>query len=191
MNDNLRIFLGENLCKSLRCACQESFGYSVSEEKLCQKSHNQKQKLPMVGVTEQFSQRMLPTKFRFIWPSGFTEYYFSRNRSIGNKNGLWRLCLLTDWDEICNLIEDLLYMLPTKFGFIWGSGFRREDFLEIYQSEKRIASGGHVCKRQHAHRFFHLGVHVPFYLLLWVYIHIFGGAMYPLTLHLILGVQRK
>ena len=30
--------------------------------------------------------------------------------------------------------------------------------------------------------FFHLGVHVPFYL------H-FGGAMYPLTLHL--GVQRK
>ena len=134
---------------------------------------------------------MLPTKFRFIWPSGFTEYFFSRNRSIGNKNGLWRLCLLTDWDEICNLIEDLLYMLPTKFGFIWGSGFRREDFLEIYQSEKRIASGGHVCKRQHAHRFFHLEVHVPFYLLLWVYIQIFGGAMYPLTLHLILGVQRK
>ena len=42
---------------------------------------------------------------------------------------------------------------------------------------------------QHAHRFFHLGVHVPFYLHFWGYIQIFGGAMYPLTLHL--GVQRK
>ena len=42
---------------------------------------------------------------------------------------------------------------------------------------------------QYAHRFFHLGVHVPFYLHFWGYIQIFGGAMYPLTLHL--GVQRK
>jgi len=40
---------------------------------------------------------------------------------------------------------------------------------------------------QHAHRFFHLGV--PFYLHFWGYIQIFGGAMYPLTLHLV--VQRK
>ena len=29
-------------------------------------------------------------------------------------------------------------MLPTKFRFIWPSGFRREDFLEIDQSETRI-----------------------------------------------------
>ena len=42
---------------------------------------------------------------------------------------------------------------------------------------------------QYAHRFFHLGVHVPFYLHFWGYIQIFEGAMYPLTLHL--GVQRK
>jgi hypothetical protein len=42
---------------------------------------------------------------------------------------------------------------------------------------------------QHAHRFCHLGVHVPFYLHFWGYIQIFGGAMYPLTLYL--GVQRK
>ena len=32
---------------------------------------------------------------------------------------------------------------------------------------------------QHAQRFFHLGVHVPFYLHFWGYIQIFGGAMYP------------
>jgi hypothetical protein len=35
-------------------------------------------------------------------------------------------------------------MLPTKFRFIWQSGFR-EDFLEINQSETRIVCGGHVC----------------------------------------------
>jgi hypothetical protein len=29
--------------------------------------------------------------------------------------------------------------------FIWPSGFRGEDFLEINQSETRIACGGQVC----------------------------------------------
>ena len=38
-------------------------------------------------------------------------------------------------------------MLPTKFRFIWQSGFREEDFLEINQSETRIAFGGHACQR--------------------------------------------
>ena len=32
-------------------------------------------------------------------------------------------------------------MLPTKFRFIWPSGFRGEDFLETSQSETRIACG--------------------------------------------------
>ena len=37
-------------------------------------------------------------------------------------------------------------MLPTKFRFIWPKeSFRGEDFLEIDQSETRIACGGHVC----------------------------------------------
>jgi len=38
-------------------------------------------------------------------------------------------------------------MLSTKFQFIWESGFKGEDFLEINQSETRIACGSHVCKR--------------------------------------------
>jgi len=37
-------------------------------------------------------------------------------------------------------------MFPTKFRLIWLSSFREEDFLEIDQSETRIACGGHVCK---------------------------------------------
>jgi hypothetical protein len=41
-------------------------------------------------------------------------------------------------------IEDLPRMLPTKIRFIWPSGFRG-DFLDINQSETRIAFGGPVC----------------------------------------------
>jgi hypothetical protein len=36
-------------------------------------------------------------------------------------------------------------MIPTKFQFIWESGFRGEDFLEINHSKTRMACGGHVC----------------------------------------------
>jgi hypothetical protein len=32
-----------------------------------------------------------------------------------------------------------------QVSFIWESGFRGEDFLEINQSETRMACGGHVC----------------------------------------------
>ena len=41
-------------------------------------------------------------------------------------------------------IKGLPWMLPTKFRSIWPSGFRGDDFLEIDQSETRIACGGHV-----------------------------------------------
>ena len=36
-------------------------------------------------------------------------------------------------------------MLPTKFRFIWPSGFEGEDLKKIGRSETRIACGGHVC----------------------------------------------
>jgi hypothetical protein len=38
-------------------------------------------------------------------------------------------------------IDNLPKMLPTMSRFIWQSGFRVEDFLEINQSETRIALG--------------------------------------------------
>ena len=48
-------------------------------------------------------------------------------------------------------------MHPTKFRFIWQSGFRGEDFLEINQSETRIVCGGHGSGRneQSYQRTFH------------------------------------
>ena len=45
---------------------------------------------------------MLPTKFLFIWQSGFRGEVF-RNRSIRNNNCLWQPYLLMDRDEISNL----------------------------------------------------------------------------------------
>ena len=44
-----------------------------------------------------------------------------------------------------NLIQNLPWVLPAKFRFIWLLSFRGEDYLEIDQSERRIACGGHIC----------------------------------------------
>ena len=46
---------------------------------------------------------MLPTKFRFIWPSCFRGEDFFLNWPIRNKNCLWQPCALTNQDEMCNL----------------------------------------------------------------------------------------
>jgi len=42
-------------------------------------------------------------------------------------------------------IDDLPRMHPIIFRFILQTGFTKEDFLEINQSETSIAFGGHVC----------------------------------------------
>jgi hypothetical protein len=49
---------------------------------------------------------MLPTKFRFIWPSGFRGEDFFRNQPIRNKNCLWLPCLLTDRDKKSNVYRE-------------------------------------------------------------------------------------
>jgi hypothetical protein len=50
---------------------------------------------------------MLPTKFQFIWPSGYRGEDFFRNQPIRNKNCLWRPCLITDRDEMRILYRGL------------------------------------------------------------------------------------
>jgi hypothetical protein len=46
-------------------------------------------------------------------------------------------------------IENLSWMLPTKFQFIWQSSFRGEHFLEINQSETRSIYGRSSIKIAH------------------------------------------
>jgi hypothetical protein len=64
-------------------------------------------------------------------------------------------------------------------------GIQWRKYSILYYTWKLFLYGNHPWFLvQYAHMFFHLGVHVPFYLHFWGYIKIFGGAMYPLTLHL-------
>jgi len=46
---------------------------------------------------------MLPTKFQFIWSSGFRGEDFLEINPIRNKNCLWQPCLITDRNEMSNL----------------------------------------------------------------------------------------
>ena len=86
---------------------------------------------------------MLPTKFWFIWQSGFREDFLEINQSETRIAFGGHVCqrIGIKW---AIFIEDLSRMLPTKFWFIWPSGYRGEDLLEINQSEIRIVCGGHV-----------------------------------------------
>ena len=88
---------------------------------------------------------MLPTKFRFIWPSGFRGEDFFLNRPIGNKKGLWRPCLLTDWDEMSKVYRGPSIDVSYQVSVHLAKRFQRRRILKISQSETRIACGGHVC----------------------------------------------
>jgi hypothetical protein len=68
-----------------------------------------------------------------------------RNRPIRNKNRLWWPCLLMDRDGMSNLYRELSIDASYQVSDHLVMWFQRRRFLEIYQSETRIACGGHVC----------------------------------------------
>jgi hypothetical protein len=61
------------------------------------------------------------------------------------KNCLWQPCLLTDRDEISNLYKGPSIDASYQVSIHLVKWFQMRIFLEIHQSEKRIACGGHVC----------------------------------------------
>jgi hypothetical protein len=61
------------------------------------------------------------------------------------KNCLWWPCLLTDWDKMSNLYRGLSIDASYQVSDHLAMRFQRRRFLEIDQSETRIACGGHVC----------------------------------------------
>jgi hypothetical protein len=67
------------------------------------------------------------------------------NRPIRNKNCLWWPCLLTDEDEMNNLYRGSTIYPSYQVSVHLAKWFQRRRFLEIYQSETRIVSGGLVC----------------------------------------------
>ena len=76
----------------------------------------------------------------------FKRRRFKKNWPIRNKNCLWWPCLLMNRDEMSNLYrgtsKDALYQVSI---YLAKRFQRRRFFLEINQSETRMACGGHVC----------------------------------------------
>jgi hypothetical protein len=75
----------------------------------------------------------------------FQRRRFFRNQPIRNKNCLWWPCLLTDQDKMSNLHRgpsiDASYQVSVQLA----KQFHGRRFLEIDQSETRIACDSHVC----------------------------------------------
>jgi hypothetical protein len=68
-----------------------------------------------------------------------------KNQSIRNKKHLWWPCLLTNRDGMSNLYRGPSIDASFKVSDHLAKQFQIR-FLEINQSETRIACGGHVCK---------------------------------------------
>jgi hypothetical protein len=62
-----------------------------------------------------------------------------------NKNCWWQPCLLTDRDKMSNLYRGPFIDASYHVSFHLAMRLQKRRFLEIDQSETRIACGGHVC----------------------------------------------
>ena len=74
----------------------------------------------------------------------FQRRRFFRHRPIRNKNCRWQPCLLADRDKMSNLYRGPFIDVSYHVSFHLAMRLQRR-FLEIDQSETRIACGGHVC----------------------------------------------
>jgi hypothetical protein len=67
-----------------------------------------------------------------------------RNGPIRNKNFLWQPCLFTNQAEMSNLYRGPTIYASSQVLVHLAKRVQRRRFLEIDQSETRIACGGHV-----------------------------------------------
>ena len=87
---------------------------------------------------------MLPTKFLFIWPSAFRGDDFFQ-KSTNQKQEFPVAVMFVNGSEINEQLyrgppKDVSYQIQIHLAKRF-----REDYLEINQSETRIAYGEHVC----------------------------------------------
>jgi hypothetical protein len=78
-------------------------------------------------------------------PKLFQSRRFFRNRPVRNKNYLWRSCLLMDRYKMSNFYREPSIDASYQVSVHMAKRFQRRRFLEIDQSETRIACGGHIC----------------------------------------------
>ena len=87
---------------------------------------------------------MLPTKFQYIWPNGFRGEESKKSANQKQESHVVA-SLLMDRDRMNNIYRvssiDASYQVSDHLA----KRFQRRRFLEIDQSETRIACGGHVC----------------------------------------------
>ena len=67
------------------------------------------------------------------------------NWETRKKNWLWQPCLLTDRDEMNNRYRGPSIDASYQDSVHLAKRLQRRRFLEIDQTETRIACGGHVC----------------------------------------------
>ena len=121
-----------------------------SEEKIVQKSTNQKQELPMAAMFVNGSERnehSLQRTFQGCFLPNFDSFgqvpkclqkrRFFRNQPIRNKNCLWRPCLLTDCDEMSNLYRGHAIDASYQVSVHLTKQFQRKRLLRIDQPEKK------------------------------------------------------
>ena len=104
-----------------------------------------------VSLTFHSALRKLIRAFHRCFPPSFgsfgqavSEKKIFRNQPTRNKNCLWQPCLLTDQDEISNLYREPSIDASYQVSVQLAKQFQGR-FLEINQSETRIACGSHVC----------------------------------------------
>ena len=79
---------------------------------------------------------MLPAKFRFIWPNGFRGEESKKSVNQKQESPVVAMFVNGSGSSI-----DASYQVSDHLA----KQFQRRKFLEINQSETRIACGGHVC----------------------------------------------
>jgi hypothetical protein len=87
---------------------------------------------------------MLPTKFRFIWTSGFRgeDFFKSANQK---QNCLWQPCLLMDRDKMSNLYRGPSIDASYQVSVHLAKGFQRRRL----KCEKLTDAGRQVMAKAH------------------------------------------
>ena len=129
--------------------------FLLIEEKTFQKSTNQKQELPVVAMfvnqSGQNEQSLQRTFHRCFLPSfgsfgqAVSEEKTFKNRSISNKNCLWRPCLLMDRDKMCNLQREPSIDASYQVSVHLAEGFQRRKL----KCEKLTDDGRQVMAKAH------------------------------------------
>ena len=125
-----------------------SLGQAVSEEKMFQKSTNQKQEYSVAAMFANGSElngQSLQRTFQGCFLPKFdslgqaiSEKIFFLNQAIRNKNGLWRPCLLTDRDDMSYLYRGPPIDVSFQVSVHLSKRFQKRRFLKSANQKQKL-----------------------------------------------------